>query len=81
MNFKSVVILLLLLFLFLSGCDNSVTPANDVGWKIEKLYFDYELPSYVNVMFQVTDMRDSGIANLQTSDFMVYEDNSPYSPT
>ena len=81
MKFKSAIILLFLLFLFVFGCDNSITPANDVGWKIEKLYFDYELPSYVNVMFQVTDMRDSGIADLSTSDFMVYEDDMPYSPT
>jgi len=81
MNFKLMVILLLLLLFIITGCDNSVAPSNDVGWKIEKLYFDYELPSYVNIMFQVTDMRDSGIADLQTSDFMVYEDGTPYSPT
>ena len=81
MNFRLIVIFSLLLLLVFYGCENSVEPANDVGWKIEKLYFDYELPSYVNVMFQVTDMRESGIADLQTGDFMVYEDGFTYSPT
>lgn len=81
MNFRLIVILLLLLLLIFCSCENSVEPANDVGWKIDKLYFDYELPSYVNVMFQVTDMGNSGIADLQTGDFMVYEDGVAYSPT
>ena len=81
MNFRLILIPLLPLFFIVFGCDNSVEPASDVGWKMEKLYFDYELPSYINVMFQVTDMRDSGIADLQTSDFMVYEDGVAYSPT
>lgn len=80
MNFKLIVISSLLFFLIFYGCENVVEP-NDIGWKVEKLHFASELPSYINVMFQVTDMRDSGIANLQASDFMVYEDSMPFSPT
>ncbi len=83
MKFKSVAILLLLLFLFLSGCENSVTPRTDVGWVLEELYFSSELPSNINIMFQIIDNHDryNGNPDLQVDDFMVYENNEEYSPT
>mgnify|MGYP005844903661 CR=1 FL=1 len=51
------------------------------GYKMRKYSVLTELPSFVNIMFQVTDMNDRGISDLQTQDFVVYEDNKTVSPT
>ncbi|MBI9034622.1 MAG: VWA domain-containing protein [Bacteroidales bacterium] len=40
-----------------------------------------ELPNYVNIMFQVTDMEGNGVANLTKEDFGVLEDEKTVSPS
>ncbi len=39
------------------------------------------LPNFVNVLFQVLDLNGVGVENLTTSDFNLYEDNQPISPS
>ncbi len=51
------------------------------GYKLTKHYIEVESPSYVNIMFQATDMDGRGIDNLTTTNFQVLEDNQPVSPT
>ncbi len=56
----------------------------DDGYKIYKLgdiEDQVELPSFINIMFQVTDMDGNGVANLTQEDFRVLEDNQPVSPS
>ena len=40
-----------------------------------------DIPSFVHVMFQVTDPDGAGIPDLKTSDFELFEDGMPISPT
>lgn len=47
--------------------------------KLEKINFEATLPSIISVMFQATDRYDRAIAGLQTSDFVLLEDNEPVS--
>lgn len=47
--------------------------------QLEKLSFEAELPSVINVLFQAKDRFDNAIAGLQTSDFQILEDNEPVS--
>ena len=56
-------------------------PNVEDGYKLFENLVQTELPSYVNIMFQVTDMEGIGVDNLETSDFEVKEDNQPVSPT
>ncbi|MHB2154192.1 LamG-like jellyroll fold domain-containing protein [Calditrichota bacterium GD2] len=51
------------------------------GFKLTKHHIETELPSFVNIMFQVTNLDGLGIEDLNTSDFEVLEDNQPVSPT
>ncbi len=71
----------LIFSLFQIGCEDSTGPVTPVGYEMKELHFEYELPCYVNVMFQVTDRKMAGIPNLKTEDFVVYEDDMEYSPT
>lgn len=48
--------------------------------QLEKINFEATLPSVITVMFQATDRYGSAIAGLQTSDFLLLEDNEPVSP-
>lgn len=56
-------------------------PSIEDGYKLYEYLVQTELPSYVNIMFQVTDMEGIGVDNLETSDFEVKEDDQPVSPT
>ena len=47
--------------------------------QIEKINFEATLPSIISVMFQATDRFGSAITDLQTSDFILLEDNEPVS--
>jgi len=47
--------------------------------QLEKINFEATLPSIITVMFQATDRFGSAIAGLQTSDFILLEDNEPVS--
>lgn len=40
-----------------------------------------ELPCFINVMFQVTDMEGNGVSTLSTNDFEVLENDAAVSPT
>jgi len=51
------------------------------GLKLTQQLIETDLPCFVNIMFQVTDMNDLGIDYLQTEDFSVFEDDQPVSPT
>lgn len=69
----------------LSSCakDKNDTP-NLPGYKIIE-YGDIsentEKPSFINIMFQVTDMQGNGVSTLTTNDFAVLENENPVSPT
>ncbi len=47
--------------------------------QLEKLSFESTLPSIISVMFQATDQYGKAIAGLQTSDFILLEDNEAVS--
>jgi len=47
--------------------------------QLEKINFEATLPSVISVMFQATDRYNRAIAGLQTSDFILLEDNEPVS--
>jgi len=47
--------------------------------QLEKINFEATLPSVISVMFQATDQYNRAIAGLQTSDFILLEDNEPVS--
>ncbi|MCP4705731.1 MAG: VWA domain-containing protein [candidate division Zixibacteria bacterium] len=81
MIFRLIVGMSLLLFLLFSACDNSVVSRTDVGWVLDELYFNSELPSNVNIMFQVIDNQNNfnGKPDLLIDDFMVYENGEEYS--
>jgi len=51
------------------------------GYKLYKHAIETELPSFVNIMFQVTDLNGIGVSNLETSNFEVLENGQPVSPT
>ncbi len=69
--------------LLMTGCGDSTGPGSSSGnrYKMTSHLIDTQLPSYVNIMFQVTDMDDIGVDYLTTADFIVTEDNLPVSPT
>lgn len=47
--------------------------------QLEKINFEATLPSIISVMFQATDQFDGAVAGLQTSDFLLLEDDEPVS--
>ncbi len=47
--------------------------------QLEKINFEATLPSIISVMFQATDRYGGAITGLQTSDFLLLEDNEPVS--
>ena len=47
--------------------------------QLEKLSFEATLPSIISVLFQATDQFGGAIAGLQTSDFLLLEDDEPVS--
>lgn len=49
--------------------------------QLEKINFEATLPSIISVMFQATDRYGGAISGLQTSDFLLLEDNQPISTT
>lgn len=65
------------------------SPTNSKSYEFEfSQYFrlseqlvETETPSFVNIMFQVTDQNHIGIDNLTTESFIVKEDNQTVSPT
>ena len=56
-------------------------PPVDVGYKIIGHTVETELPCFVNIMYQVTDMDGIGVNYLQQSDFVVLEDGESLSPS
>ncbi len=71
--------------LLISSCakDKNDTP-NLPGYKIIEygnISENTEKPSFINIMFQVTDMQGNGVSTLTTNDFAVLENESPVSPT
>jgi len=55
--------------------------SNQPGYRLIEHNISTELPCFVNIMFQATNLAGSGVADLQTSDFEVLEDAAPVSPT
>jgi von Willebrand factor type A domain len=51
------------------------------GYQLYKHTIYSELPSYVSIMFQVTDLNGIGVSNLVTTNFEILEDDQPVSPT
>ncbi len=51
------------------------------GYRLHSHNIETQLPAFVNIMFQVTDMDGKGIDYLTTEDFEVREDDQPVSPT
>ncbi|MBU0517826.1 VWA domain-containing protein [bacterium] len=51
------------------------------GYRLIEHNISTELPCFVNIMFQATNLAGNGVADLQTSDFEVLEDAEPVSPT
>lgn len=49
-------------------------PQPDSGYTLHLHKIETSLPSYVNVMFRVSDLLSNGITNLSAADFEVYED-------
>lgn len=59
---------------------NGITAAGPSRFvQLEKINFEATLPSVISVMFQATDRYGRAIAGLQTSDFLLLEDNEPVS--
>ena len=60
---------------------NFTTAANvnpsSTGYVLYLRKQDTQLPNLVNFLFQVVDLNNNGISNLQPSDFEVFEDGSP----
>jgi len=48
---------------------------------LDKLNFDVTLPSIISVLFRASDQFGNAIPNLQTTDFLLLEDDSPVSHT
>ncbi len=86
---KRIISAMLLLFtlFIIDGCkkDNSDPESNppipSSGYIITKNLITTDLPCFVNIMFQVSDMEGNGITDLVTEDFDVLEDNETISPT
>jgi VWFA-related protein len=62
---------------FLTKSKNPTSP----GYNLESYKIETQLPCFVNILFQVTDMSGRGVTNLTTSYFEVFEDYQPISPT
>ncbi|MCF8232099.1 MAG: VWA domain-containing protein [Bacteroidales bacterium] len=81
---KASAVLFLLGFLFVSCAkDNNSTP-NQPGYKLieyGEISENTQKPSFINIMFQVTDMQGNGVSSLSTEDFEVLENGDPVSPT
>ncbi len=74
-------VLIPMLIIFSCTKSKSTKPEITSGYKLDKFYIETELPSYVNIMFQVTDIDGAGVDNLVTADFRVIEDGESVSPT
>lgn len=76
--------LVVFLLLAITCSDNSTEPEpipTPPGYRLNEHLIDTELPCFVNIMFQVTDMDHKGVDDLTTDDFEVLEDSQPVSPT
>jgi uncharacterized protein (TIGR02145 family) len=80
----AVLIVLFLTFLMQNSCkkEEETNPnPEESGLVLTKYLIETELPCFVNIMFQVSDLNGKGVDNLSTSDFEVQEDSQPVSPT
>lgn len=77
----SISLALAIFFSFSSCKKDDDTPSNTKHYVLEKHLIETELPCFVNIMFEVTDIDGKGIPNLVTSDFEVHEDGKAVSPT
>jgi uncharacterized protein (TIGR02145 family) len=68
--------------LFATSCkkDDNNTPAGN-GYIMEEHLLETDLPCFVNVMFEVTDLTGRGVPYLTTEDFQVQENGTAVSPT
>lgn len=81
---KTIIIIslaLTLMFSFNSCKKDDDTPSNANSYVLKKHLIESELPCFVNIMFEVTDLTGKGVPNLVTSDFEVQEDGKAVSPT
>ncbi len=63
-----------------SGQSNGISTTGPTRFvQLEKINFEATLPSVISIMFQATDNFGNAIADLQTSDFIVLEDDEPVS--
>lgn len=60
---------------FTTGNGNVTTP----GYRMTKHSVETELPSFVNVLFQVQDLQNNGIDDLTREDFLIYENDQQVS--
>jgi len=83
MKKANYLLVLLIPMLVIFSCTKSTTtkPVITSGYKLIKFHMETELPSYVNIMFEVTDINYIGVADLVTADFRVSEDGETVSPT
>lgn len=51
------------------------------GYIMENYKIETQLPCFVNILLQVTDVNGTGIRNLQKTDFEIFEDYQSVSPT
>ncbi len=54
---------------------------NSGAYQLTGHLIETELPCYVNIMFQVSNMEGKGVSSLKTEDFEVTEDGQAVSPT
>jgi VWFA-related protein len=90
MNMRKSAFLLLMAFALIMSQSCKKTQIVDppeptnAGYKIHKLgdiENQVELPCFINIMFQVTDMDGNGVADLTQEDFEVLEDELAVSPS
>ncbi|MBD3376021.1 hypothetical protein GF406_13375, partial [candidate division KSB1 bacterium] len=92
--FKKSYILFIILFCFSISILSLIPPelrAEDHEYNHQEMttnsfimtrhYIKSEIPSFVHIMFQVTDLSGVGIQNLKKENFDLYEDGKSISPT
>ncbi len=79
--FFIISLALTLLFSFNSCKKDDDVPSNTKSYVLKKHLIESELPCFVNIMFEVTDINGKGVPSLVTSDFEVQEDGKAVSPT